>query len=218
PIQELLKFNLEKQGFLVSLADNGGQALAMAAEIEPDLIMLDIMLPGMDGLEVCKLLRQNPKLSSIPVIMLTARSEEMDKVLGLELGADDYITKPFSPRELVARVKARLRRHSGPPDGNLIKIGDLQIDTERFMASVRGQQIDLTPKEMELLKFLAGKPGKVFARDYLLEKIWGYDFAGDSRTVDVHIRHLRQKVEADPANPQIIETVRGVGYRFRQER
>ncbi|HZW83729.1 MAG TPA: response regulator transcription factor [Candidatus Deferrimicrobium sp.] len=215
-IQELLKFNLEKEGFEVVLAGNGGQALDLTQKLLPDLIVLDIMLPGMDGLEVCKLIRQNPEFSSTPVIMLTARGEELDKVLGLELGADDYLTKPFSPRELVARVKARLRRHGGNPQNqNRIVIGNLIIDTDSFRVIADGRSLDLTPKELELLKFLASNPGKVFSRDYLLEKIWGYDFAGDTRTVDVHIRHLRQKIEVDPANPLYIETLRGVGYRFK---
>ncbi|MDA8442866.1 MAG: response regulator transcription factor, partial [Peptococcaceae bacterium] len=147
------------------------------------------------------------------------KGEEIDKVLGLELGADDYMTKPFSTRELIARIKARLRRRVEEPAGqNRLSIGDLLIDTERFLVLVNGQSMDLTPKEMELLKLLAANQGKVFSRDYLMERIWGYDFAGDTRTVDVHVRHLRQKIEQDPANPQFIETVRGVGYRFKQER
>ncbi len=215
-IQELLKFNLEKEGFEVVLADDGGQALEYTNKLLPDLVILDIMLPGMDGLEVCKLLRRTPQLSSIPVIMLTARGEELDKVLGLELGADDYLTKPFSPRELVARVKARLRRHGGTPQSrNRIMIGNLIIDTESFRVISQGKSLDLTPKELELLKYLASSPGKVFSREDLLEEIWGYDYAGDTRTVDVHIRHLRQKIETDPANPQYLETIRGAGYRFK---
>ncbi len=213
PIRELLRFNLEKEGFEVMLAADGGQALEISHSLMPELVVLDIMLPGMDGLEVCRIMRQNPKLRDIPVILLTARAEESDKVLGLEC-ADDYLTKPFSPRELVARVKARLRRHGGNAKG--IAVGDLVIDAERFEVTRAGKTLDLTPKELDLLKFLASNPGKVFSRDYLLDRIWGYEFSGDTRTVDVHIRHLRQKVEADPANPSYIETIRGAGYRFRQ--
>lgn len=217
PIQELLKFNLEKEGFDVILAGDGGQALDLCERVQPDLVVLDIMLPGMDGLEVCRRMRDNGKLRDIPVVMLTARGEEMDKVLGLELGADDYLTKPFSPRELVARIKARLRRHGGAVKG-IIHSGELVIEPERFTVAVAGRSVDLTPKELELLKFFAANPGKVFSRDYLLDKIWGYEFSGDTRTVDVHIRHLRQKIEQDPANPSYLETVRGAGYRFKQGR
>ncbi len=219
PIRELLKFNLEKEGYDVSLAADGIQALALTASLPPDLVVLDVMIPGINGMDVCRDLRQNPLFSHIPIIMLTAKGEEIDKVLGLELGADDYMTKPFSTRELIARIKARLRRRVEEPAGqNRLSIGDLLIDTERFLVLVNGQSMDLTPKEMELLKLLAANQGKVFSRDYLMERIWGYDFAGDTRTVDVHVRHLRQKIEQDPANPQFIETVRGVGYRFKQER
>jgi len=220
PIVELIKFNLEREGYKVLEAYDGIRALEIIKKELPDLIILDIMLPGMSGLEVCKHLRNNEKTAEIPIIMLSARGEEVDKILGLELGADDYMVKPFSPRELVARVKARLRRLEGR-DGkkeDVIKIKDIVIDQERFAVYVKGQKMDFTPKEFELLKLLASNPGKVFTREYLLEKIWGYEFLGDTRTVDVHIRHIRQKIEDNPAEPMYIETVRGVGYRFGEEK
>jgi len=222
-IIELLKFNLEREGFQVVAALDGGEALKKAQEEKPDLIILDIMLPVMDGLEVCRLLNQKVETRNIPVIMLSAKGDELDKILGLEIGADDYVTKPFSPRELVARVKVRLRRlkpgavgRSQQVGSERLKLGRLTIDQERFEVLVDGERLDLTPKEFELLHFMAGEPGKVFSREQLLEKIWGYDFAGDSRTVDVHIRHLRQKLERYPDANQCIETVRGVGYRFKE--
>ncbi|AQS58326.1 response regulator [Desulforamulus ferrireducens] len=220
PIRELVRFNLEKEGFQVIQAADGNTALTMAKNDTPDIIVLDIMLPGLDGFAVCRALQQDSTTRNIPIIMLSARGEELDKVLGLELGADDYITKPFSPRELVARVKARLRRHSVEnqvaEEPGRITIDKLVIDQERFMVSYDGVKQDLTPKEFELLRYLASNPGKVFTRDFLLEQIWGYDFPGDSRTVDVHIRHIRQKLEQLPEAPQLIETVRGVGYRFKE--
>lgn len=220
PIRELVKYNLEREGFQVLQAADGLTALATAKRENPDLIVLDVMLPGEDGLAVCRTLHQDSQTRSIPIIMLSARGEELDKVLGLEMGADDYITKPFSPRELVARVKARLRRHTVDhqvtEQSGRITVGLLIIDQDRFMVSYNGVKQDLTPKEFELLRYLARNPGKVFTRDFLLEQIWGYDFAGDSRTVDVHIRHIRQKLEQIPDAPQFIETVRGVGYRFKE--
>lgn len=215
PIQELLTFNLEKEGYQVITADDGPQALKTIEEKHPDLVVLDIMLPGMNGLEVCTQLRMNPKFSDLPVIMLTAKGEEIDKVLGLEIGADDYITKPFSPRELLARIHARLRRMKPVEGGNELLRGDLRIDLERFSVSIRGEYVELTPKEFELLRVLAAHPGKVYSRDELLERVWGYEYAGDTRTVDVHVRHLRQKVEKDPSNPEYIETLRGIGYRLK---
>jgi len=218
-IAELVKFNLEKEGYRVICAHDGAEALRKFGEENPDLIILDIMLPVIDGLEVCRRLRREPAGADVPVIMLTAKGEELDKVLGLELGADDYMTKPFSPRELVARVKARLRRltkeDKGYGEEQVLTYGDIVIYPEKFEVVVRGQKQDLTPKEFELLKLLLVNPGKVYTRDYLLERIWGYDYYGDTRTVDVHIRHIRQKIEQDPGNPQYIETVRGVGYRFK---
>ncbi|WP_003541807.1 response regulator transcription factor [Desulfotomaculum nigrificans] len=219
PIRELVKYNLEREGFEVLLAGDGNTGLDMARTEAPDLIILDIMLPGMDGLSVCRTLHQEPATRAIPIIMLSARGEEVDKVLGLELGADDYITKPFSPRELIARVKARLRRQTtdnATQETGRIAVGKLIIDQDRFVVSVNGVKQDLTPKEFELLRYLARHPGKVFSRDFLLEQIWGYEYTGDSRTVDVHIRHIRQKLEQIPGAPQFIETVRGVGYRFKE--
>lgn len=214
-IQELLKFNLEKEGYQVITADDGPKGLKIVEEKRPDLVVLDIMLPGMNGLEVCSQLRRNPKFSDLPVIMLTAKGEEIDKVLGLEIGADDYITKPFSPRELLARIRARLRRMKPAEEGNELLRGDLRIDLERFSVAIRGEYVELTPKEFELLRVLAAHPGKVYSRDELLERVWGYEYAGDTRTVDVHVRHLRQKVEQDPSNPEYIETLRGIGYRLK---
>jgi two-component system OmpR family response regulator/two-component system alkaline phosphatase synthesis response regulator PhoP len=215
PIQELLKFNLEKEGYQVVTAYDGAEALSAVEEKRPDLVVLDIMLPGVNGLEVCKELRLNSKFRDLPVIMLTAKGEEIDKVLGLEIGADDYITKPFSPRELLARIRARLRRMKPAENENEISQGDLRIDLNRFRVSVRGEDVELTHKEFELLRVLAAYPGKVYSRDELLERVWGYEYAGDTRTVDVHVRHLRQKVEKDPSNPEYIETLRGIGYRLK---
>ncbi len=217
PILELLKFNLEKEGYKVSSAKNGAEALASLQKEIPDLVVLDVMLPGMDGLEVCRQMRQYAKFSDIPVIMLTAKGEEIDKIVGLELGADDYMTKPFSPRELIARIKARLRRvknHEHDEAEKLIS-GNLRIDLQRFKVVVDGREVECTPKEFELLKLLAAHPGRVFSREDLLTKIWGYEYLGDTRTVDVHIRHLRQKIENDPSNPEHIETLRGIGYRYK---
>lgn len=216
PIQELLKFNLEKEGYRVRVAKDGPEALERVEKEQPDLIVLDVMLPGMDGLEVCRNLRLNAKFRDVPIIMLTAKGEEIDKVLGLELGADDYMTKPFSPRELLARIKARLRRIKTSEETEVLMVrGDLRIDPKGFRVYVRGVETELTPKEFELLRVLATHPGKVYSRDELLERIWGYEYAGDTRTVDVHVRHLRQKVESDPSNPEYIETLRGIGYRFK---
>lgn len=214
-IQELLKFNLEKEGYQVLMAGDGPEALEILEKKQPDLVVLDIMLPGMSGLEVCSEIRRIPKFADLPVIMLTARGEEIDKVLGLEIGADDYITKPFSPRELIARIRARLRRIKPAEEENSILWQDLRIDLDRFQVFVRGELIELTPKEFELLRVLASHPGKVFSREELLERIWGYEYMGDTRTVDVHIRHLRQKIERDPSNPEYLETMRGIGYRLK---
>ncbi|BAF59851.1 MAG: response regulator transcription factor [Pelotomaculum sp.] len=218
-ILELLKFNLSKEGFQVISATNGPDAVKIAREKKPDLIILDVMLPEMDGYDVLQKLKADRETAVTPVIILSAKTEEVDKVLGLELGADDYITKPFSPREVVARVKARLRRKSAPPAKQEarkeIRIGSLVIRPEKYEAVLDGKKLELTPKEFELLHLLADNPGRVFTRDILLEKIWGYDHARETRTVDVHIRYLRQKIEKDPAKPKYIETVRSVGYRFR---
>ncbi len=221
-IRELLNFNISNAGYNVYAADNGSDGMTKAAEILPDLIILDLMLPDIDGFEVCKSLKSQANTKSIPIIMLTAKSEEFDKILGLELGADDYITKPFSIRELLARIKVVLRRSkingSGSNDGEgneIIKIDDLKIDCEKFMVTKNGIPLDLTLKEFELLKLLVLNKGRVLTRDYLLDKVWGYEYSGETRTVDVHIRHLRSKIERDDNHPQYIETVRGVGYKFR---
>lgn len=214
-IVDILKFNLNREGFATAEAYDGEQALQMVEEYKPDLILLDIMLPKKDGFEVCRRLRQSV---STPILMLTAKEEEVDKVLGLELGADDYITKPFSPRELMARIKANLRRtvieETLKTSGNLIKHGDLSIDAERYEVKRDGTTIELTLREFELLKFLALQPGQIFTRENLLEKVWGYEYYGDVRTVDVTVRRLREKIEKNPANYEYIMTKRGVGYYF----
>lgn len=211
-----LKFNLEKEGFRVEEAYNGEEALKKVAEVEPDIIVLDLMLPGLDGFEVCRQIR---KKLEIPIIMLTARGEDIDKVLGLELGADDYLTKPFNPRELVARIKAILRRSAAREEGvrKHIQIGNLQIDLLQHRVRIHDSEIDLTSKEFALLSFLATNAGRVYSREQLLEQVWGYNYYGDARTVDVHIRHLREKIEEDPSNPERVITVWGTGYKFREE-
>ena len=219
-ISELVKFNLEKAGYKVDCTDDGLKAVKYISDNPPDLLVLDLMLPGMDGLEICRCLRQQEKTRMLPIIMLTARVEEIDRVVGLEIGADDYLTKPFSPRELVARVKSLLRRSQGSQvqgenSSSPIIRGNLRIFPDRFEAVLNDEVLELTPKEFQLLVQLAANQGKVFTREFLLENIWGYEFAGDTRTVDVHIRHLRQKLEKDPSQPELIETVRGIGYRFK---
>jgi len=234
-IQQLFKYNLEANKYRVLLFECG-EALLQKLEADsslPDLFILDIMLPGIDGFEVCKVIRKNKRTAGIPVIMLTAKSEEFDKVLGLELGADDYITKPFSVRELVARVKAILRRTNNfmgnnpyPEswnnkddnvinDDNVLKFKNITLYPDRYEVYKNGKLIDMTLKEFELLKTLMLNKGKVLSREFLLEKIWGFDFYGETRTVDVHIRYLRQKIEDNDSSPEYIETVRGIGYRFR---
>jgi two-component system OmpR family response regulator len=213
---DTLVYNVEKEGYSVISSMNGEEALDLARKEEPDLIVLDIMLPGLNGLEVCRILR---KEMTVPILMLTARNEEVDKIIGLEIGADDYMTKPFSMRELLARIRAMLRRagmtvtQSDPADKTII-IGTLEIDTERHRVIVSGKELELSPKEYDLLVFLALNKGFVFTRDQLLEKVWGYDYAGDTRTIDVHIRWLRQKIEHDPSNPENLITVRGAGYKL----
>ncbi|MGE5474698.1 MAG: response regulator [Ignavibacteriales bacterium] len=215
-IQQLIKYNLETTGFKVSVFNDGESALENYELDKPDMFILDIMLPGIDGLEICKKLRTNPKTKNVPIIMLTAKGEEFDRVLGLELGADDYITKPFSVRELIARVKALFRRtySISNVEDSLIKCGDIVIDCSRHEVTKKGVKIELPLKEYELLKLLALNPGIVMSRELLLEKIWGFDYFGETRTVDVHIRYLRQKIEDDDSNPTYIETVRGIGYKF----
>jgi two-component system, OmpR family, response regulator len=215
-IQKLLAYPLEREGFRVLQARNGEEALARFAAEEVDLVVLDIMLPKLDGLEVCKRLRAE---SEVPIIMLTARDDELDKVLGLELGADDYITKPFSIREFRSRVRALLRRASAARptdvDGDVISIGGLTLDLARRVVEVGGQRVQLTYVEFELLRILASHPGRVYSRRLLLEALWGGADYREPRTIDVHVRHLREKLERNPAEPEFILTVRGVGYRFR---
>lgn len=213
-IIELIKFNLEKNGYKVLTANTGDLGLKIAKEKMPDLLLLDLMLPGMDGLEVCKEIRKEPIISSMPIIMITAKSEELDKILGLELGADDYITKPFSVRELMARVKAILRRTVVKYEDNNFKFGDVVIDFEKHEVKRNGEKVELTLKEFELLEILIKNRGRVMTRDFLLDKIWGYEYVGETRTVDVHVRHLRQKIESNDKNPVFIQTIRGIGYKF----
>ncbi|WP_055667941.1 response regulator transcription factor [Desnuesiella massiliensis] len=213
-IIELLKFNLENSGYKIYAATNGLDAIKLAKAEIPKLILLDLMLPGMDGYDVCKEIRKDSSISHIPIIMITAKGEELDKILGLELGADDYITKPFSIRELLARVKAVLRRTNNQYIDKSFKFGNITIDFQKHEVTKNSSKIDLTLKEFELLEILIKNKGRVMTRDFLLDKIWGYEYIGETRTVDVHIRHLRQKIEDDDKNPKYIETIRGIGYRF----
>jgi len=217
---ETLTYNLKRQGYQVSTATDGQTALVKARAEQPDLIILDLMLPEIDGVEVCRTLRQE---MSVPIIMLTARDAEIDRVVGLEVGADDYVTKPFSMRELMARVRAQIRRQrlirqeaasSQQKIHAPLTFGTITIDIDRREVLKSGQPIPLTPREFDLLVFLARNRGLVLSRDLILEKVWGWDFSGGSRTVDVHVRGLREKLEDDPANPTLIVTVRGVGYRL----
>jgi two-component system response regulator VicR len=214
-IVDILKFNLRKEGFTTLEAYDGEQAIDIAMKEKPDLILLDVMLPKMDGFTVCRKLRQS---MTVPILMLTAKEEEVDKVLGLELGADDYITKPFSQRELMARIKANIRRtvleESSASATNFIQVGDLTIDVDRYEVMRGDTPIELTLREFELVKFLAMHPGQIFSRETLLEKVWGYEYFGDVRTVDVTIRRVREKLERDPSNCEYILTKRGVGYYF----
>lgn len=219
-IQELVRYNLEQAGFEVQVAQDGPAALAKIEKELPDLIILDLMLPGIDGLEICRRLKSDRATAAIPVIILSAKNEELDKVLGLELGADDYVTKPFSPRELLARVKVCLRRLNLPTNDGVtqaeIRVGPFMMQVQEYRFYAHGQPVELAPKEFELMRFFLLNVGKVLRREFLLEKIWGYDYIADTRTVDVHVRHLRQKIEPDPGNPIYIETIRRVGYRFRE--
>lgn len=214
-IVDILKFNLNKENYETLEAYDGKQAIEIALREKPDLIILDVMLPEVDGFTVCRKLRETMQT---PILMLTAREEEVDKVLGLELGADDYITKPFSPRELMARVKANLRRviDESIPQQNedVIVCGDLEIDVNRYDVKRNGEVIELTLREFELVKFLGSQKGQIFTRENLLEKVWGYEYFGDVRTVDVTVRRLREKLERDPSKPEYILTKRGVGYYF----
>jgi DNA-binding response OmpR family regulator len=229
---ETIAYNLEQAGYQVTTAADGASALEVARRESPDLIILDIMLPEMDGLEVCRQLRRDSGTSATPIIMLTAKGDEIDKVVGLEVGADDYVTKPFGRRELLARVRALLRRaNPAQEDGNVqntngetspsqrtvreLLAGPLRIDLAGRRVNCRGKDLELQPKQFDLLTYLARNRGTVLTRDQLLQNVWGYDYAGDTRTVDVHVRWLREKIEEDPANPKLIQTVRGVGYCFR---
>lgn len=213
-IRELLKFNLENSGYSTIYADNGIDALKLIKSERPQLILLDLMIPGMDGYDVCKEVRKDTNISTTPIIMITAKGEEFDKVLGLELGADDYITKPFSIREILARIKAVLRRTSVQNIDESYKFGNIIIDFEKHEVIKDNFKVELTLKEFELLEILIKNKGRVLTRDFLLDKIWGYEYVGETRTVDVHIRHLRQKIEENDKSPRYIETIRGVGYRF----
>jgi DNA-binding response OmpR family regulator len=231
---ETIAYNLEQSGYQVITANDGVSALEAVHQETPDLIVLDVMLPGLDGLEVCRQIRRDNETATVPIIMLTAKGEEIDRVVGLEIGADDYVTKPFGRRELLARIRALLRRSdyptspggaaqagqspngqvSGPARGELIA-GPLRIDQAGRRVNCRGQELELQPKQFDLLIYLVRNRGTVLTRDQLLHNVWGYDYVGDTRTVDVHIRWLREKLEEDPANPKLIQTVRGVGYVFR---
>jgi DNA-binding response OmpR family regulator len=218
-VAELLRYNLSKEGYEVALVANGADALKRAREIKPALILLDIMVPQLNGWEVCRRLKQDPETRAIPVIMVTGRVEEGDKVLGFEMGADDYVTKPFSPRELVARVRAVVRRSTSAEAADRkhhLKAGDLEIDRHRFEVTIKGHRVDLTPKEFELLATLAGTPGRVFGREELLDLVWGQDGFVEPRTVDVHVARLRAKFASARLPLTGVETVRGVGYRFRE--
>ena len=220
-IVDMLVYNLQKEGYNTLQANDGEEAVNIALNQKPDLVLLDIMLPKMDGLAVCKRIRQT---LNIPILMISAKDEEIDKILGLELGADDYITKPFSVRELIARVKANLRKaevtnkasseneSENKVDTNVIIVGDLSLDLNKFEVKVRGEVMDLTLREFEVLKYLANQPGQVVTREILLEKVWGYEYYGDIRTVDVTVRRIREKIEKDTSNPKILITKRGVGY------
>ena len=221
-IVDMLVYNLQKEGYNTLEAGDGETAVNVALEQKPDLVLLDIMLPKMDGLAVCKRIRQ---YLNVPILMLSAKDEEIDKILGLELGADDYITKPFSVRELMARVKANLRKaeitakamesgtkHKEAELSNTVVVGDLSIDLNKFEVKVRGEIIDLTLREFEVIRYLAAQPGQVVTRETLLEKVWGYEYYGDIRTVDVTVRRIREKIEKDTSTPKILITKRGVGY------
>ena len=215
-ILELLKYNLETNDYDVITVETGEEALHLLSEEKIDAVLLDLMLPKMDGLEVLRCIRKNEKIKKIPVILLTAKSAEFDKVLGLEMGADDYIAKPFSIRELHARLKAVLRRVTSETE-KVISTHCLEIGIESKTVKKDGIEIEMSLKEFELLKLLAENPGKVYSRDILLEKIWSYEYIGETRTVDVHIRHIRKKIEEDDSNPMFIKTVRGFGYKFRED-
>jgi DNA-binding response OmpR family regulator len=217
-LREALRYNLVADGFEVVVADDGSEGLIAARQDDPDVIILDLMLPTLNGIEVCKALRRDG--SVVPVIMLTARDSEMDRIGGLESGADDYVTKPFSMRELIARVGAQIRRMdmlksvSQSSVDQIIDLGDLVINRGSRLVTLEGKQLDLRPREFDLLAHLAANPGRVYTRDQLLQDVWGFEYSGDTRTVDVHVRWLRMKIEKDPSKPTLLGTVRGVGYRI----
>lgn len=217
-ILEAIKYNLEREGYAVHTAIDGASGLETARSTKPDLVLLDGMLPELDGFEVCRILRRE---TDIPILMLTARAEEIDRIVGLELGADDYVTKPFSMRELMARIRNMLRRTQVPVSAGMasetseiISSGDLEIDLASHVVNLSGKPLDLKPREFELLALLARNKGRAFTRDQVLERLWGHDYIGDTRTVDVHVRWLREKIETLPSKPERIVTIRGVGYRF----
>ncbi len=215
---EVLRYNLEREGYQVRACVDGAEGLATARESKPDLVILDVMLPSLDGLEICRILRRE---SEVPILFLTAKSEEIDRVVGLELGANDYVTKPFSMREITARIKGMLRRSQanqgeewGKASHRVIKAGDLEVDLDRHAVSLKGEPLSLKPREFDLLALLASNRGRALTREQILETVWGPDFFGETRTVDVHIRWLREKIQSYPYCPQRIITIRGVGYRF----
>lgn len=211
---EALRYNLEHEGYAVLTAPDGGSGLETARAALPDLVILDVMLPTLDGLEVCRILRRE---TDVPILMLTAKGEEIDRVVGLEIGADDYVTKPFSMRELMARVRAMLRRPRKTASARMaepLRSGSLAVDVDAHQASLNGEELRLKPREFDLLALFMRNPGRAFTRDQILEQLWGHDYIGDVRTVDVHVRWLREKIEADPSTPARIITIRGVGYRF----
>jgi len=217
-VVKLLRYNLEKEGFRVGSVTDGSLALSEMRREPADLVILDLMLPGMDGLEICRQLRRHERYAATPILMLTARSEEADRVVGLELGADDYVTKPFSMRELIARVRALLRRQDPVPQRNALLHGDIHIDPSAHAVSVSGKHVELSALEFRLLHYLAAHPGMVFSRDHLLDRVWGNDRSVTPRSVDVYIRRVREKIEPEPQTPVYVQTVHGVGYRFAMER
>ena len=211
---EALRYNLSNEGYRVSVAPEGNEGLALARELQPDLVILDVMLPGLDGFQLCRILRGE---SDVPIMMLTARVEEIDRVVGLELGADDYVVKPFSMRELLARVRGMLRRSRRAADDTtreVVSVGDLELDLNSHTVRRAGASLELKPREYALLSLMMTNTGKAYTRHEILDRVWGQDYIGDTRTVDVHIRWLREKIEPDPGNPQRLITIRGVGYRF----
>ena len=213
-LSEAIAFLLSKEGFEVSVATSGPEAIATFEKTGADLILLDLMLPGLSGTEVCRQIRAK---SAVPIIMLTAKDSEIDKVVGLEIGADDYVTKPYSSRELIARIRAVLRRgelSESVDDGGALEVGPVRMDTDRHVISVNGEQVSLPLKEFELLEFLMRNSGRVLTRMQLIDRVWGSDYVGDTKTLDVHIKRLRAKIERDPANPEYIQTVRGMGYKM----